>query len=237
MGKQYADKIPRIHEILAGSIPSTHLQLGLNSDLANILAWRALLGEDATSLALAPSQMTEAIKIKGQAPSDFAREQWDTTFDLAAKAPKFEAKSKQPSGSEPSSSKDTVKPVSTEEQTSTDIRAPVTTQTTDTQQQQTTTQTTQPPTTTTHSDTVTTQVVNIHGAQSRPQLIQLGTMGLNQLRDQWRHANGSDGNPPQYGVRLENMQSIRFAPSHIGLNELIEQVGDWLRQAKEVWNL
>ncbi|MEM8930309.1 MAG: hypothetical protein AAGE94_04005 [Acidobacteriota bacterium] len=229
---QYTAKASAIFRVLKASIPPPHIQVMLNSDQANQLAWRSLLGDTPMNLVESEMEMSNAIMELGEDPAALSRRLWNATFDMAEKAPK-QRRQQGPlllTGPRHSPGKSSETGTTTSSETSRPERRKQPTSSQPTSSQPTSSQPTS-------SSVSAPQPVDITQAQSRQTLIQLGTAELNRLRALWRSATGSTGNPIHYLDRLAAIESITQAPPYISLGHLKRDVALWLQQARGNWNL
>jgi len=77
----------KVFRILRESLKSQHIQIGLSSDLANAIAWRAYLGADGGEQAALLRQQSDAIMEQGIDPRAQSGATWDDLAQTVARLP------------------------------------------------------------------------------------------------------------------------------------------------------
>jgi hypothetical protein len=210
------DTALRVFRILRESLKSPHIQIGLSSDLANAIAWRAYLGANDDAQQALLEQQSDAIMEQGIDPRAQSGAMWS---DLAQTVGSLPPRPVPTVALAPMLATEPVTPLVEPEppvlggqaETSLAVSTPVKDE----------------------------GKPKGKKASTRDELITMGLNELNRLRDLWRSRQPQPalGSPPGYADWSGAIRSIQLAPEDMPIGAIHEDMMQWLINAEERWGV
>ncbi|MDB5769016.1 MAG: hypothetical protein JWQ61_3830 [Collimonas fungivorans] len=206
----------KVFRILRESLKSPHIQIGLSSDLANAIAWRAYLGADGDEQQALLRQQADAIMERGIDPRAQSGAMWS---DLAQTVAGLPPRPVPTVALAPTLTTEPVTPLVEPEppvlgpqaETSLAVSTPVKDE----------------------------DKPKGKKASTRHELVTMGLNELDRLRDLWRSRQPQPvvGSPPGYADWSGAIRSIQLAPEDMPIGAIHEDMMQWLRNAAERWGV